>query len=326
MGDSFMRMIEAGRSPLHISRAFNLVTTFNDADIPIDFPMTMKFLGAVQFLEGGKEDGKKDGVGWTPFIKKLSEIDADFEKFFDKIGTFLDGVDEKEVDDPDESVLHELAVFLSTPDYSRKNTERFNTKLISDIMETASLTLELTLDIFATMKKHPPLHIGETAIEWEMENKDNFSDLKAVYGKKEWILNKGNLERFPHFYIRSSNFMSMEYIFMDGGDSDEVRAEFIKMVSDSWVKNLKVDPMSEAEKKKVNVRCINRKDIEPAISDLLKRKNNRYEAFWVFTTIRGNQIGFLGLQGDNLEHIINLSFADSSSKAEQFSGIKKLIK
>lgn len=316
-----MRMIEAGRSPLHISRVFNLVNTFQEANESIEFQMAMKYLGAIQFLEGGKEKGKS----WKPLLSKLEEIDHDFEKLFGVIKDFLDKADRETDDDPDDATIDELAKFLSTQNYGSGDTKKFNDDLIADVLDMPSLTLEVTLDLFATMKKHPPHHIGDTASEWEARNKNNFAELRGVYGQSKFIVSKENLEQFPHKYIGSHKFDSLKYIFLDGCEGDQVKRDFISLLRDIWQHYPDQNPLTADVEKKISIKCIDPKKYEDILNELLKRKKIPYYAFWVFTTNRGNQIGFLGVSENDLNSVVNLTLRESSSKAELFNHIWEQI-
>lgn len=312
MSSSLYKMAEAGLTSINVNRLPDLMRVFKSSDLLFD--RLAKYSAGQSYIDHLMISYKQ-----TPkdSFAELADVDSEFKHLYEKSLVYFDYEEgsigqKKYVHD---ELVSEVRLFLQNNKYPIKEEEKFHGVIIKEIMTVPSLNLDILLNIVTSFAKMMPQHYGTIAADWEFENRKLFTSVDGFFNNKKYIIDKKNLSIYTYEFLKNDDFSSVNFIFFSTEGSDKLKNEFVSGLSNSRNNELAVE-----EKNKINFKSISKKRNETA-GLLMHPKDSRIQldAFWVFTTKNGNKIGFVGVSGEDINTVYNLTYHETLDRVEIFN-------
>lgn len=318
MSVSLYKMTEAGLVSFNINRIPNLIEVFKDSDLR--FERLTKYVACqniVDYYITSQNKAPKEAFG------ELADIDTEFKHLFEKVRIYysLEGKTKLQKDFIHKKAIPEIRHFLQLPQYPSDPQQSFESGLIQKVKQVPSLSIELLLDFIGSFTSIIPLHFDKIASEWESKHSydKDFRQVDGYYTDPDLIVSETNLKTFNYDYLSQDNIL-IRYVFDTNENIDDLKAKFKRNLN-KCRKDKKL-PMFENEvfdKIKFFKLPNEKKSIaEQLLIDPLST-NKSLQAFWVFTTVRGNKIGFVGINENYVNIGYNLSYAETIERSGKFN-------
>ncbi len=314
---SLYKMMESGYVALNSSRIPDFIRVFERSNLIFD--RLAKYIAGQSYIEHlmiTHENSPKEAFA------ELADVDYEFKYFYDKCLPYFrkdDGAIEQKRFIQKE-LVGELKLFLQNPKYPIASEEMFKGILADKINTVPSLSVEILLNIIDSFAKILPQHFGNIAKDWESENRQIFKSLDGYYFHEKYIVSKDNLDIYKYPFLEYDNFKEVRFIFNSNEKKESLKSEFIKLLSDNR------SPLTENVIDKIKFETIKKpqsKFERLLIAPNAKDSNIYLHAFWVFTTVSGNKIGFVGVSGKDVNTVYNLTYKETLDRSEIFEGLWK---
>jgi len=307
---SLYKMIESGNAAFNTNKLFDLIRVFDTANLRFD--RLSKYFCALSYVESlMNEQSAQDAFA------QLAAHDEEFNRLYIQLEAYFEeDVSKKTKDDLEDIIVKEIRAFLSSMVYPSEGGDKFESLLVQEIKKVPSLTAELHMDFITAFSKLSPQHYGHIAEQWERDNASNFCRVDGFFLKPDLIIDKNNFERYDYPYLDKATFEAVNYIFVSSKKKKVLWTDFI----DELNKSRKTE-IEETGKNKIQIKTL---ADSAALMELLRHPDNpsiTLEAFWVFTTLKGNKIGFVGVRGGNMNQVYNLSYDEAIKRDEKFRKI-----
>jgi len=318
MSVSLYKMTEAGATSFNINRIPNLIRVFKDSDLVFD--RLAKFIAGQNIIDNlmSNQDFPAQNA-----VAELADIDNEFKYLYEKIQRYFDleeGTREFK-DFIQSTAVNEVRLFLQNDKYPIRDSEMFEGTLVKEINKLPSLSLEILLGIVNSFAKISPQHFGHIAAEWERENKKIFTSVDGFYLNTKFIISPKNLGIYKYPYLDMEDFIKVRFIFHSPSrDKKKLLGDFKELL------NANRDPLpiinDPVFEEKVQFETVS--NISNDLKTLLTVPGetiNTLQAFWVFTTKSGNKIAFVGVSGDDVNMVYNLTYEDALVRSALFEKI-----
>jgi transcriptional regulator with XRE-family HTH domain len=322
VGSSFVRAIEAGSYPLNPNRIDKLRQLLSEEYI--DPERAINFFIGLQFVQFQMEAGE---TGYEA-LKKLSDLTEDFKKFYENVKVFFeyseDSLQQKKF--LEEKAILEVTNFLTQKFYVEESRKQFNSVLIDTIRNTRTIHLETIMEVRDLLERHPPLHVGDVAANWENINAKRLKCLKGIFQEASYIISESNVRKFTYDYLFEEKFEFLNFIFLEGDTEKILKEKFVTLLNDARKKVSKKE-LTQSEVDKINIRCVKYLNVKSECDKVLEGENSiiiNSKAFWVFSMISGNEIGFIGVPQAEDYKVLNLTYKDTLERIKYFDNIWEL--
>jgi hypothetical protein len=326
MSLSLYKMVESGNAAFNVNKIFNLIHTFPDANLSFDRLSKYFVAQSIADLLINKGGTPRD------VINKLSENDEEFRHFFLNIEDYVlyNGESKEIKDDLQEKAIKEINEFLSNSVYPIKDDDKYEANMAHKLSKIPSLSIEILLDFIDSFGTIIPQHFGNIASEWEDKNRSNFKSIDGFYVNPGLIIDKNNLSIYPYSYLRENSFTKIKYIFLSEDEPSILGSKF-KTILNQCRSEKKIAKISDNDYKKVHIKSISSKSNHQKlmIKELLRdpiQTGGELQAFWVFTTVKGNKVGFVGVRENDTNKVYNLAYKETIDRDNLFKKLWESIK
>jgi hypothetical protein len=338
--DSYLRLVESGKATLNNALAFDIVRAIGDPLVSspdvssISFPRLALFMVGIQWVGAEMTRHEPEQAALRAF-EALAERDTDFERFYQHTKRYFD-FEEGSPGQKDylETTAHEIAEFLRSDLYARRDADVWNERLMPmrDLLELRTLVTEILMDLKESLHGRSFAYTSDVAAEWEARRASQFTAVRMVCSDATLIVNEGNLGKFDYRFLRNDEFRRMRLLFITSPNNERTtKDELIKLLNAGrdqkarQPKGVRLGPATEAEKAKIEVVLVSREEAAAHLECLnaLRRREGGgdeiFDAYWSFEVNNGLEHGFVGwLNGQQEESTRNLKLRESLLKAETF--------
>ncbi len=331
ISSSLYKMIESGNAPFNIARLFDLIKVFDETNL--EFDRLSKYFVGLNYIDFVMKKSDNPKLA-KEALASLADNDEEFKVFFHKTEKYFDIIegskDQKEF--IQDTVINEVSRFLSLRNYTEIISTNYTDELAKQIHAMPTLNIEIVQDVIHSFGKIYPQHFGHIAQEWEDQNCNNFKSVEGFYTNPKFIVSKKNLSAYNYPYLSKDGFTDLRFLFItDEKTNIHLQDEFKRILNEARTGNKKI-PESDI-KKKVHFKTLKRKDkrLADIKKDLLRDPNQEgnmeMQALWIFTTTKGNKIGFIGSEDSSgdFNKVYNLSYDETYKRSSALNQIWESI-
>lgn len=350
VGNSFVRLLEAGSTKLSPNRALRLIDAFGE----LEFEQVCKLLVAISATDNlgstlfqyrsTLRDLQSAGNEDFYFNSMLIKLLAILQSAQDKNAATSPLVDYKEI--IEEKIIAErfpddVIKFLTTVAYVTHPVEDTAEPVIAEsdmydqefeklIADTPSIyidTIALTLKNLNSINAN--LFANESS-KWENENGKEFVSVVAVVTDFKRLLRAENVENFDLKYLFQDTFKELNYIILN--DDNKSEAKWESEFRDTLLKRWNYTQKEEVETKYVQKALAKIKIKKGNTADQNIRSflttDELNDITWLFVTVRGNKIGFTLKPKPKEKNVIygeTLPYSLAKKKYKDFVSIWKTL-
>lgn len=326
LGASFYRMIESGNANMHPNKCIHIIHALRESHI--EFGRLCKLLVGIQYIEYYIKRDESPQFA----LAALGSIDKEYKSLNNATQPlFNDSTDDESKKNFVQRLgVKEIEQFLGKTYYVPNEARSYETALTGKLRSTRGLTLELTMDILATLSKHPPMHISGYAQNWENENATRFVSLIGMYKNSDLIISEENLSKFHFLYLFKKQFKDIKFIFLDTTKSkaDSLKKKFISLYNDLSSKE-KRTPLSPTEIDKlhfIGAKNYRKEDLDYFFRADPPDESMQLAAYWSFSTLQGTEIAFVGVKKEDIGFVSNLSYNSAINKKKDYLELWEKLK